>query len=213
MRTLITSYFLILVLYLTGEFVSVCIYGDFLKTVMPHYPAGTLFITGVFFLLPAIILLMVLGSFKEFDKKELLKAFLVYCFASFLYVILDEVNVYTAKNPLSDFKFWINFVIYVVLSFAIILFFSYSYFKARRFKDIFLIFFSFLLIGALYSFTVKKYFVKNRVESEIFIGKKIIKGKIIAEDGNFIYVINKRELHLVGKGAVDLVKINEKNKF
>jgi len=210
MKSLFVAYFLILVLYLTGGFVSVCIYGDFLKTVMPHYPAGTLFIKGVFFLLPAIILLMVLGSFKEFGKKEFLKAFLVYFFAVFLYAVLAEVNVYTAKNPLSDFGFWINFVIYAVLSFAMILSFSYSYLKIRKFKDIFLIFFSFLLIGVLYSFTVKKYFVKNRVESEIVTGKEKIRGKIIAEDDDFVYVISKGELHLVGRGAIDLIKINAK---
>ncbi len=209
MKTLIISYFLLLILYFVGVLISVVFYGNsFLENIVPNYSFGVYLVKGLFFVLPVMMIFIIFLGSKILNKMVFIKSFFVYLFFCLIYVLLNEVNVYIAKNPLGDMKFWLIFMSYTILSFFIVLLFSYPYLQAKKFIDIFFIFFSFFLIGILYSLTVKKYFIKNRVESEIIVGKKKIRGKIIATDRNFVYVVKEGQLRLVGKNFIDLLKIS-----
>ena len=216
MASLFVSYFLIIIAYLAGVLSNVVLYGKGLilpKWILPHYSLGDFFMKGIFFLLPAIILAMLLPELKPEKKEfktELLKSFMAYGIAVFAYSFFNEINVYTAKNPLHNALFWVSYVFYTLFSFGVL---SVTMYVIRKEpKNISFIFFGVLLVSFLYSYTIKRYFVHNRVLSTIYFkDKSKITGKIIADDESSIYILTKEGLHIVGSGAFEVIKIGVDN--
>jgi len=213
MRTLLISYFLIVIAYLVGIMISTIIYIGLLpfpgNTVTLDFDAATYFMKGIGFLFPILITLALL--YKNLSKINIIKGFVLYIFASFLYTF-SEISVYTAKSPLSDIIFWMYFILYGVLSYTILVALAYI---LNKMDDIDIMYagLAFLLISFIYSLTVKRYFAQNKVISEIILQKeKSFKGKVIGEDKSFIYLNSDGNLVIIPHKSVQMIIIDSNKK-